>query len=301
MEDDMQRFPKRNAQTLAWMMNDDDIWNSWVVSGPLEFYVRKGHITTVQRNVSVIKPCLMVANLNTGRGGSHPGKRTGFQMLAFMREVEANAVRYGYNGVFVECVYNTRLHRPLMRGGYRRLRAYSQTAPCFFKPAAGMRSTQRAAAPGIWKLDRPSLRRFLSTPDIERYWLHDQAENVLLLVRRERQATLAAADGMRLTVLDLHRHKIGTGDERTGHALCWSDDAACIVRLLRKLETRLAQAGFRELALAWQVTDLSIQSGRDSTTAGANAAAAAPYLHELGYVEARDGNGGLIHIKPLSA
>lgn len=297
----MQRFPKRNAQTLAWMMNDDEIRNSWVVSGPLEFYVRKGHITTVQRDVSVIKPCLMVANVNTGRGGPKSGKRVGFEMLAFMREVEANAVRHGYTGVFVECVYNARLHRPLVRGGYRLLRSYGGTAPCYFKPAAGMRSMQRAAAPGIQKLDRPSLRRFLSTPDIERFWLHDQVDNVLLLVRRERPATPVAASGMRLTVLDLHRHKAGTGGDGTGHALCWSDDAACIVRLLRKLETRLVQAGFSELALSWLVTGLRIQAGRDSTTASANANAAAPHLRQLGYVDARDGNGGLIHMKPLVA
>jgi len=286
----MQRFPKRDAQTLAWMMNDDDIRNSWVVSGPLEFYVRKGHITTVQRDVSVIKPCLMVANFNTGRSGPKSGKRPGFAMLAFMREVEANAVRHGYTGVFVECVYNTRLHRPLVRGGYRLLRSHSQTAPCYFKPAAG-----------IQKLDQPSLRRFLSTPDIERFWLHDQAENVVLLVRRERPATPAAAGGMRLTVLDLHRHKVGMGSDRTDHELCWSDDGACIVRLLRKLETRLAQAGFRELALSWLVTRSRIQSGRDSRTASANADAAATHLRQLGYAEARDGNGGLIHMKPLAA
>lgn len=296
----MQISPKRQAPTLEWMMNDDEVSNSWVESGPLRFYVRKSHITTVRRHASVIKPCLMVANVNVAKRGSAVAKHLGLHMLAFMKEVEANAVRFGYAGVFVECVYNTRLYRPLTRGGYRRLRTSSYTAPCFFKPAACMQSTSRRASTILQTLEKPSLRRFLYTPDVERFWVHDQAENVIMLVRRDVHATSPIANNMRLTLLDVHRHKVVDISGHTGHALCWPDDEACILRLLRKLETRLVRAGFHELALSFFVSDLRIRAERDITTANANAQAARQRLQRLGFSEARDGNGGRIYLKPLS-
>lgn len=296
----MQKSARHQAPTLEWMMNDDEVSNSWVVSGPLQFYVRKSHITTMRRHASVIKPCLMVANVNVAKRGRVVRQHLGLHMLAFMKEVEANAVRFGYAGVFVECVYNTKLHRPLTRGGYRRLRTSSDTAPCFFKPAACILSTHRRATTILQTLEKPSLRRFLYTPDIERFWLHDQTENVIMLVRRNVCATSPAANKMRLTVLDVHRHIVSDTINPTSHALCWSDDEACIIRLLRKLETRLVSAGFHELALSFFVTDLRIRAEQDLVTANANAQAARQYLQKLGFVEARDSNGGPIHLKPLS-
>lgn len=293
----MQIRPK--TPTLEWMMNDDEVTNSWVVSGPLQFYVRKSHITTVRGHASIIKPCLMVANVNVAKRGSAVAKHLGLHMLAFMKEVEANAVRFGYAGVFVECVYNTKLHRPLTRGGYRRLRSYSP--PCFFKPAACMQPTSRRATTILQTLEKPSLRRFLSTPDVERFWVHDQADNVIMLVRRDVYTTSPIANNMRLTVLDVHRHKVVHTIDHTGHALCWPDDEACILRLLRKLETRLVRAGFHELALSFFVSDLRIRAERDMTTANANAQAARQRLQRLGFSEARDNTGGQIYLKPLSA
>ena len=297
----MQICPKRQAPTLEWMMNDDEVSNSWVVSGPLWFYVRKSHITTVRRRASVIKPCLMVANVNVARRGSAMAKHLGLHMLAFMKDVEANAVRFGYAGVYVECVYNTRLHRPLTRGGYLRLRTSSNTAPCFFKPAACMQSAYRRGTTILQTLEKPSLRRFLYTPDVKRFWLRDQTENVIMLVRKDVYATSPMSNCMRLTMLDVHRHRVVDTVDHTGHALCWPDDEACIIRLLRKLETRLVRAGFHELALSFFVSDLRIRAQRDMTTANANAQAARQRLQSLGFSEARDSDGGRIYLKTLSA
>jgi hypothetical protein len=292
---------RRQPYTLQDMMSDDRARNSWVKSGLLDFYVRKGRIWTRQDDASYIKPCLMVANFNIRR--PHPARLEQYarQMVTFMKEVEATAVRCGYAGVFVECVYNTRLHQPLQQSGYRRWRPASDAAPCFFKPTATIRTKAHRRARFIQELPKPSLRRFLQTPDIGQHWIREQNDNVTLLVRRDRIGAFPS-ERLRFTLIDLYHYKIETraADTHADHGFYWCRDEASFLRLLGKLETRLATAGFHELAVHTDAVDISIKTDYGSTNEGADPAAAHRRMRELGYDIASDTNGAKVYLKSLA-
>ncbi|PHV05653.1 hypothetical protein CSQ96_19665 [Janthinobacterium sp. BJB412] len=283
------------------MLDDDRVKNRWVVWDSLEFYVRKGHITNRQHEASIIKPCLMVANFHVLKGRMAESKRLTTQMIDFMNEVEANAVQFGYAGVFVECVFNPKLRPLLTRFGYRQLHLANYSAPCYFKSTMSIMSTTRHATYTIQKLQRPSLRRFLQTPSINQFWLREQNENVMMLVRRDRIGSSPIASHIRLTILDLYLYKVSDDSSHSDHSFYWSDHKTLFIVLLRKLESRLLTGGFHELAISplairtWVRTE---QGGR--TNAGEDLDAARNHMRQLGYFASSSPNDRQMYVKSLN-
>ena len=288
---------RRHPDTLQSMMDDDSSTNEWVVSGTLQFYVRKGRIASRLREASTIKPCLMVANVNTVKRRA-TNKERAFDMIRFMKEVEATAVQTGYAGVYVECVLNPRLRPLLTRSGYRRLSG-SETAPCYFKPSASILSSRRCAPRAIETLQRPSLRRFLQAPGIGQFWLREQNENLSMLVRRSRIGAGPQAGGLRLTLVDVY-HTRRDAAARGNHSLYWCEDEARFVRLLEKLASRLASEGFRELAVCPDAISASIRTEWGSTNEGVDHTAAPRRMRDLGYAEV-DSGMARVYVKPLGS
>lgn len=293
----MRRSRKRTPYTLADMMADDWTNNSWVASACLDFYIRKGRTWTRQGNASFIKPCLMVANFNVRRRARAGSRSLAEQMITFMREVEATALRFGYAGVFVECVYNTRLHPLLRRSGYRRTTP-PDDAPCFFRSASSIRDSVRHAPLEIHELQRPSLRRFLQAPDITKFWLHEQKENVVMLVSRTRFGSLPSLSRSRFTVINVYRYKVD-GDD-TNHTLYWGEDEMLFVKLLQKLESRLVSAGFQELAIHRHVINTMINTEYGRASEGSTSQLPAARMQQLGYGISSDEDDLSLYVKPLS-
>lgn len=288
---------KRQPDSLENMMDDDRMTNAWVESGSLSFYVRKGRITTRKHNATYIKPCLMVANFNVRRHGKSVTKQHAFQMIGFMKEIETNALRFGYAGVFVECVYNARLRLLLPRFGYRLLPGYA--VPCYFKPATSILRPKRGGSHAALPLQSPSLRRFLRTPGVDRFWLRDQKRNLVMHVRRERMGSAPFASRLRLTILDVYRYKAGDSPDGTGHGLYWSDDESDLLRFLGNLESRLEADGIHELAVCatvageWAMTPFGGGPGRTP-----DRDASEDRMCALGYVRS-PGAGGWVYLKAL--
>lgn len=293
----MPRSTKRAPYTLTDLMADDRVSNSWVASACLDFYVRKGRTWTRLGNASYIRPCLMVANFNVRRRTRVGSRRLAGQMVTFMREVETTALRFGYAGVFVECVYNTKLHPLLQRSGYRRTNPDS-LSPCFFKPASSIRDSIRHAPLGIQELQRPSLRRFLHTPDIPKFWLHEQNENVIMFVSRARIGSAPALSWSRFTIINVYRYKVDSED--TAHTLYWCEDETLLVKLMQKLESRIVSAGFQELAIHPDVINTMIKTGYGRTSEGSAPELAKDRMRQLGYDISSDESNLLLYVKRLS-
>lgn len=291
----------RKINSLQGLMDDDKARNQWVESECLAFYVRKGHITTRRHDATYIKPCLMVANFNVRKRKTAAAKPLASQMIDFMKQVEANAVQYGYAGVFVECVFNHRLRPLLGRFGYRQLHRARYAAPCYFKPTASISAGARYALRAIEELQRPSLRLFLRTPSIDRFWIREQNENVIMLVRRDRIGALTPLSRMRLTILDLHRYKVESDAGRSGHTLYWSDDEQLLYSLLQKLESRLLAEGFHELAIRTGViSTLAKTAYGGRTNEGVDPDAADVRMHKSGYDKSSGPGGSPIFVKSLN-
>jgi hypothetical protein len=295
----MRSTASRRSYSLQNMMDDDRVENSWVVSESFQFYVRKGRFRSGQGGASFIKPCLMVANVGFRTQRRPRGQQATWQMIRFMRQVEAYAAQCGYSGVFVECVYNEKLRPLLKKHDYTRLPGTSERAPSYFRPTASILASARHRPSAIQTLPRPSLRRFLHTPDIQRFWLREQHENITMLIRRDRiDAPATPARTLRLTVVDLHHYKVDGA--QPDHTLYWSADDSQVERFLKKLERRLAREGVRQLAIDARAICTAIKTEYGSTTIGVEHGQAGRRMRELGYCTALDANGGHIYLKSLA-
>ncbi len=291
---------KSRKNTLNAMMNDAQVANRWVVSESLEFYIRKGHVTTLQNNASFFKPCLMIANFGIHKRTTVASRRPAYQMIDFMKEVEINALRYGYSGVFVENVFNPKLRPLLSRFRYRQMHNVGYSAPCYFKSTSCIQSSVKRATSAIDDLQRPSLRCFLRVPDIDQFWIHDQLENVIMFVRRERIGSPSTTPRLRLTMMEACHYKITSESLHADHSFYWSDDKTLFTRLLRKLECRLASEGFDELAINPHTISTWVKSGHSGrANIGVAHDAGRVHMHQLGYQEPSREGGRQIFVKSL--
>jgi hypothetical protein len=217
-----------------------------------------------------------------------------------MKEVEAYTVQFGYSGVFVECVFNRKLRPLLTRFGYRQLHRENYAAPCYFKSTASILAATRYAPRAIAALQRPSVRRFLQTPSVTKFWLSQQKDNTLMLVRRDRLGPVALASRLRLTILDLYHYKVEKDGLHPDHQWYWSDDEAEFVSLLSRLECRLLTEGFHELAISSFAISTSVKTEYGArTNEGVDRGSAEHRMRQLGYVSSSVPRVGALYVKSL--